>query len=357
MIVRALRKGARRVRYPAVAAMSLLALTSPVDQLSTSSASGKAYASTGDAVPSRAVDGGNPLFLALPVQPEAGTTTLPSQAAELPVFGVPATVLSAYRRAADSVAHTDPACRLTWPVLAGIGKVESNHARGGDVTPDGEMIDPIYGPALDGSAGMAAIADSGGGWARAAGPMQFIPSTWAVWGADGDGDGRADVENVFDAALAAAHYLCADGRDLATGAGLSDAILSYNHSSRYLDTVTAWIRAYQNGGGPVPDEPYGPGTFEVDAPAPARPSPGGGTGATPPPTSGQPPTGPPATTPPGRTPPPPPSRSPQPPPPSSPLLPLPPLVGGLLAPSSSGQPAVPVGGTVGGLLGTNCCNT
>lgn len=41
-------------------------------------------------------------------------------------------------------------------------------------------------------------------YARALGPMQFLPGTWSRYAADGDGDGKADVQNVFDASLAAA---------------------------------------------------------------------------------------------------------------------------------------------------------
>ena len=32
--------------------------------------------------------------------------------------------------------------------------------------------------------------------------MQFIPSTWAGWGVDGNGDGIADPFNIYDAAAA-----------------------------------------------------------------------------------------------------------------------------------------------------------
>ena len=46
--------------------------------------------------------------------------------------------------------------------------------------------------------------------------MQFIPSTWALYGADGNGDGVADPFNIFDAAAAAAHYLCRAGGNLQT---------------------------------------------------------------------------------------------------------------------------------------------
>ena len=41
--------------------------------------------------------------------------------------------------------------------------------------------------------------------------MQFIPSTWRTWQTDGDGDGVADPNDIDDAALAAAGYLCQSG--------------------------------------------------------------------------------------------------------------------------------------------------
>ncbi|WP_425274969.1 lytic murein transglycosylase [Streptomyces monomycini] len=47
--------------------------------------------------------------------------------------------------------------------------------------------------------------------------MQFIPSTWGSWGADGDGDGVKDPNNMFDAALGTARYLCAGDRDREPG--------------------------------------------------------------------------------------------------------------------------------------------
>ncbi|MEV5386525.1 lytic transglycosylase domain-containing protein [Streptomyces sp. NPDC052721] len=87
--------------------------------------------------------------------------------------------------------------------------------------------------------------------------MQFIPSTWAHWGADGNGDGRADPNNVYDAALAAGRYLCAGGRDLSNPAELDRAILGYNHSAAYLRTVRAWYAYYLTGHRVVPDASEG----------------------------------------------------------------------------------------------------
>lgn len=173
--------------------------------------------------------------------------------------GIPATVLRAYRAAETAVGRTDPGCRLPWELLAAIGKVESGQARGGAVDRAGTTLGRITGPPLDGR-GFALIRDTDGGahdgdtvYDRAVGPMQFLPSTWARWGADGNGDGRADPNNVFDAALAAGHYLCAGDRDLGRAADLDRAVLSYNNSRTYLELVRHWLEFYGRGVHTVPD--------------------------------------------------------------------------------------------------------
>ena len=173
--------------------------------------------------------------------------------------GLPAGVFTAYRKAAQTVGRTDPGCGLRWELLAAIGKVESGHAGGGAVTADGDTVNRITGPALDGH-GFALILDSEGGtwdgdavYDRAVGPLQFLPTTWKTWGADGNGDGVANPNNVFDAALAAGHYLCAGRRDLGTAAGLERAILSYNYSRDYLNLVLGWMTFYLRGVHTVPD--------------------------------------------------------------------------------------------------------
>jgi hypothetical protein len=157
------------------------------------------------------------------------------------------------------VAQTDPSCHLTWPVLAAIGKVESDHAENGDVDPQGDMLQPIYGPVLDGLSGTAAIptaANSGqlpGAWARAEGPMQFLPGTWTKWGVAATGEGQPNVQNVNDSALAAGHYLCAGNLNLSDPGDLTTAILRYNPSLYYVDIVTYWLQTYDNGAATIPD--------------------------------------------------------------------------------------------------------
>ncbi|WLQ39341.1 lytic murein transglycosylase [Streptomyces laculatispora] len=194
-----------------------------------------------------------------PEPPKPGVKQSPVVAASWAEAGIPATVLAAYRRAESSLGRSDPGCGLPWQLLAAIGKVESGHAGGGRVDARGTTLSPILGPVLNG-AGFANIPDSDGGaydgdktFDRAVGPMQFIPSTWAHWGRDGNGDGRRDPGNVYDAALAAGSYLCAGPRDLTVRADLDRAILSYNHSDTYLRTVLSWLEFYRKGTHPVTD--------------------------------------------------------------------------------------------------------
>jgi hypothetical protein len=168
-------------------------------------------------------------------------------------------VLKAYKNAERTLRAKSPGCHLPWELLAAIGKVESGQARGGDVRADGTTRKPILGPVLNGGE-FARITDTDNGaydgnstYDRAVGPMQFIPSTWRGWGADGNGDGRKDPHNIHDAALAAGRYLCAGGRDLGVKPDLRAAVLSYNHSEEYLRTVLAWLDFYRKGTHAVPD--------------------------------------------------------------------------------------------------------
>lgn len=163
-------------------------------------------------------------------------------------------VFNAYVRAAATMAIEQPSCGIRWSALAGIGRTESRHGTFDDATVDaeGNETKPIYGIALDGTNGTAVIGDTDDGELddfpegdRATGPMQFIPGTWRTVQRDGNGDGRADPQNYYDASLTAAVYLCRKGPGLDTDEGLRRAFRSYNNSGEYVETVLDRTHQYQ----------------------------------------------------------------------------------------------------------------
>ncbi|WP_433247817.1 lytic transglycosylase domain-containing protein [Actinomadura nitritigenes] len=116
--------------------------------------------------------------------------------------------LDLYKQAATSCPG------LSWTVLAAIGQVESDHGR-----------------------------NAGRSSAGALGPMQFMPATWKSYGVDGDGDGKADIMNPYDAIPGAAKYLCANGAGRG-GQQLYRAVWHYNHADWYVQKVLNLARAY-----------------------------------------------------------------------------------------------------------------
>jgi membrane-bound lytic murein transglycosylase B len=185
--------------------------------------------------------------------------------------GIPSAALAAYQRAAEVIDSADPRCNIEWPLIAAIGRVESDHGRygGNTLSAKGVSTPGIYGIPLDGSNGTAKISDTDAGeldddgvFDRAVGPMQFIPSTWSVVGVDGDGDGVRNPQDIDDAALATAVYLCSGEEDLSTDAGQRSAVYRYNHSDKYVDLVLSIMRAYSSGDyAAVPNGSAAPATF------------------------------------------------------------------------------------------------
>jgi murein DD-endopeptidase MepM/ murein hydrolase activator NlpD len=100
---------------------------------------------------------------------------------------------------------------IPWEVLASINKIETAFGTNLNVSSAGAM-----------------------GW------MQFIPSSWDMYGVDANGDGRKDPYNPVDAICAAANYLKAAGGEM----DLYGAIFSYNHADWYVQEVLLYAKAY-----------------------------------------------------------------------------------------------------------------
>lgn len=133
---------------------------------------------------------------------------------------------------------------MGWTTLAAIGEVESDHGRfGGAVLgEDGRSSRPVIGTcARRQRHRRVAIRRRGPAlsrrptWDHAVGPMQFLSSSWARFGADADGDGVADPTVLDDAAWG--RHLCSRGERLDVGGALSRAVLDYNPSNEYRLTV------------------------------------------------------------------------------------------------------------------------
>jgi membrane-bound lytic murein transglycosylase B len=182
-----------------------------------------------------------------------GDKSLPGTAS---AAGIPSAALAAYQRAATVINAADAACKIDWPLIAAIGRVESNHGRANDnrLSAEGVSTPGIYGVPLNGKGNVSQITDTDGGqydgdtsYDRAVGPMQFIPSTWAMVGVDADGDGKRNPQDINDAALASAVYLCSGNDDLSTDQGARAAVFRYNHSQSYVTTVLGVAEAYRSG--------------------------------------------------------------------------------------------------------------
>ncbi|MEU5348062.1 lytic transglycosylase domain-containing protein [Streptomyces sp. NPDC020766] len=256
-------KGAATTAVAAVAVAALSASQAPGVTDTAQSRQNTGSQPSSDPNAENSATGNSPYYTDLPPlnsptpSPTTGTGT-PTGTGEAEA-GIPATVLDAYKKAELALGESKPGCNLPWELLAAIGKVESGQARGGRVDADGNTTSPILGPVLNGI-GFAKITDTDGGaydgdstHDRAVGPMQFIPSTWEWAGRDGNGDGKKNPNNIYDAALAAGGYLCRFGWDLSDRADLRRAILSYNNSTHYVNTVLTWLDYYREGTHEVPD--------------------------------------------------------------------------------------------------------
>lgn len=176
------------------------------------------------------------------------------------VAGIPDILLQAYVSAAEKLEEIHPDCTgLTWQILAGIGREESDHAAGHTIDANGDTDPPIVGPTLDGTG-------AGNNWTphhdtddgrwdddteydAAVGVTQLLPVWWAEHGMDGNGDGVADPHNVYDATLSSAVELCTShpdhSVDFTDDEELYAALHRYNPWDTYVSNVLDNIEEYE----------------------------------------------------------------------------------------------------------------
>jgi hypothetical protein len=144
-------------------------------------------------------------------------------------FGIPPFLLPIYQAAGMQY-------RVPWEVLAAINEIETNYGGNLNVSPAGAR-----------------------GW------MQFMPSTWDMYGVDANRDGRKDPSNPVDAIFAAARYLHAAGADT----DLRGAVFAYNHADWYVESVLERAQAIGRLPSDLVDSLAGlaRGRFPVGAPA------------------------------------------------------------------------------------------
>jgi len=168
---------------------------------------------------------------------------------------IPHRAMAAYAGAALRMAETHPECKIGWNTLAGVGGVETAHAShgGSGLDAHGVAQPAIYGPVLDGTTeGTMAVEDTDEGdldgdddWDRAVGPMQFLPETWERYAQDGNLDGETDPQQIDDAVLTAAEYLCHNTEDLTADEQWVAAITTYNQSMAYARNVAATATSFE----------------------------------------------------------------------------------------------------------------
>jgi murein DD-endopeptidase MepM/ murein hydrolase activator NlpD len=169
-------------------------------------------ATAGVQPPKEGADGGSQFDQGgAPTSANASTTIAPFGPAPIGVpnfvidsFEIPPFLLPIYQACGTEYG-------IPWEVLASINKIETAFGTNLNVSSAGAV-----------------------GW------MQFLPSTWATYGVDANGDGRKDPYNPVDAICAAANYLKASGGS----SDLYNAILSYNHADWYAQEVLLYARAY-----------------------------------------------------------------------------------------------------------------
>jgi hypothetical protein len=167
------------------------------------------------------------------------------------LLDIPEQALAAYQRAEVVLAEALPTCHLDAALLAGIGKVETDHGRYGawKLGPRARMFPDLVGAPVDRRSRPQPDSD-GGTWDHdpnadlPLGPLQIEPSAWQETAVDGDGDGIRSPFDLDDAALSLGVLLCADGADLADPTARDATLRALNDRPAFVNAVEAYRTAY-----------------------------------------------------------------------------------------------------------------
>ena len=196
--------------------------------------------------------------------PRCPTPTTPTTTAATPARilatssanGIPSSALAAYQRAETVINSADKACNLTWQLVAAIGRVESNHGRfGGNALDDQGVAQPgIFGKALNGKSNTSVIRDTDAGQLDSDTPTTARSARCSSSPRPGRSSAstptttaQRNPQDIDDAALATAVYLCSGDDDLSTVAGQRAAVYRYNHSTSYVNLVLRIMNNYLAG--------------------------------------------------------------------------------------------------------------
>ena len=166
-------------------------------------------------------------------------------------YDIPEAALRAYAYAAWAVAKQKN-CNLGWPTLAALGESLSNHGRANDsqLGDDGTTTVPLRGLNLFDPAHPQEVADTDAGLFDGdptkdipIGPLQIMPSRWEQFNAAVEPDAKPNPDNINDASLTLAGFLCSVG-DPSTPDGWANGVQQINANPEFVKHVHAIAKKY-----------------------------------------------------------------------------------------------------------------
>ncbi|MDO4631188.1 MAG: hypothetical protein Q4A82_02755 [Corynebacterium sp.] len=165
-------------------------------------------------------------------------------------YGIPETALRAYAYAAWSASKKN--CNLGWPTLAALGEALSDHgqAHGSMLNDDGTTSIPLRGLNLFDPIHPQEVGDTDAGFFDGdptkdipIGPMQIMPSRWEQFNTAVESAGKSNPDNINDAALTLADFLCSVGSPSASD-GWANGIQQINANPEFVKHVHAIAKKY-----------------------------------------------------------------------------------------------------------------